>query len=72
MMLSRRLGCAMDSAAAKVAVASVLSSLCGYVDVICVARYGAFPATQVSERASASDGPHPRRPDRRVDARPAP
>lgn len=34
------------STLAKVVVALTLSSLCGFVDVLCVARYGAFPATQ--------------------------
>jgi hypothetical protein len=38
--------CPKSSTLAKVIVAVTLSSLCGFVDVICVARYGAFPATQ--------------------------
>jgi hypothetical protein len=38
--------CIKGSTLAKVVVAVTLSSLCGFVDVLCVARYGAFPATQ--------------------------
>jgi len=34
------------SSVAKAIVAVTLASLCGFVDVLCVARYGAFPATQ--------------------------